>query len=76
YYAKFVPNKSIACICRARFQTREHIIQSCLEYKKHRNIVRSVNEQLKLGVLLGTKDRLEVMANFLGKIRVFTKEGH
>ncbi|KNZ82139.1 RNA-directed DNA polymerase from mobile element jockey [Termitomyces sp. J132] len=76
YYAKFLPNENIGCTCSERYQTREHVIQNCLEYEEQREILREANEQMELGTLLGTKDGLEAMTKFLGKTGAFTKMGH
>ncbi|KAG6889956.1 hypothetical protein C0992_003436 [Termitomyces sp. T32_za158] len=63
------------CICGIRFQTREHVIQTCPEYEEHRHILREVDEQLELRILLGTKEGLEATAKFLAKSSAFTKTG-
>ncbi|KAG6881479.1 hypothetical protein C0993_001319 [Termitomyces sp. T159_Od127] len=63
------------CICGTQYQTREHVIKECPEYEDHRPILREADEQMELGVLLGTKEGLEAMAKFLTKTGAFTKTG-
>ncbi|KNZ75232.1 hypothetical protein J132_03887, partial [Termitomyces sp. J132] len=74
YYTRFVPNKSIGCICREWYQTRKHIIQRCPRYKDQ-EILRGANEQLEMGVLLGTKKGIKAMTRFLEKSSALTKTG-
>ncbi|KNZ79111.1 hypothetical protein J132_01159 [Termitomyces sp. J132] len=56
-------------------QTREHIFQTCPKYEAYRYILHEANEQLDLGILLGTKDGLKATAKFLEKSGAFTKTG-
>lgn len=73
YYAKFVPNKPTGCPCGQQFQTQEHVIRECLRYEESRDILRGVDEQMKMGILLGTKKGLDAMVKFLNKTDAFTK---
>ncbi|KAG5720557.1 hypothetical protein E4T56_gene6078 [Termitomyces sp. T112] len=75
YYAKFIPNESNRCTCEDIFQTREHVIKECPKHERHRDILREVDAQLELGILLGTKKGLEALAKFLAKTGAFTKTG-
>ena len=76
YYARFVPDKTVRCTCGTRFQTREHVIKECPKYEEHRHILKGADNQMELGVLLGTKKGLEAMAKFLAKTGAFSKTGN
>ncbi|KNZ79603.1 hypothetical protein J132_09057 [Termitomyces sp. J132] len=69
YYAKFVPNKSIGCRSGERYQSWEHIMQTCLWYEEHQEILKDANDQLELGVLLG-------MRRDQGHSKIPGKDGH
>ncbi|KAG6805073.1 hypothetical protein H0H92_004994, partial [Tricholoma furcatifolium] len=77
YYAKFVPTESTACPCGERFQTREHILTECELYEEHREILREVDNDLDIGLLLGTEDGIKALlvAKFLALSGAFTKTG-
>ncbi|KNZ80902.1 hypothetical protein J132_03602 [Termitomyces sp. J132] len=75
YYVRFIPDESNRCTCKNRFQIWEHIIKECPKHKRHRDILREVNAQLELGILLGLKKGLEAMAKLLAKMGAFTKMG-
>ncbi|KNZ73023.1 hypothetical protein J132_01408 [Termitomyces sp. J132] len=75
YYARFVPDEHTGCTCGGGLQTREHILQACTNYDEHRHILREADEQMELGILLGTKKGLEATAKFLAKSGAFTKTG-
>ncbi|KAG6867226.1 hypothetical protein C0993_005414 [Termitomyces sp. T159_Od127] len=75
YYAKFVPEESTRCTCKARYQTREHVLKECPNYDDHRHILKEADEQMELGILLGTKEGIEATAKFLAKSGAFMKTG-
>ncbi|KNZ79147.1 hypothetical protein J132_01196 [Termitomyces sp. J132] len=75
YYARFVPKESNRCTCENCPQIREHVIKCCPKHESHRDLLREVDAQLELGVLLGTKKGLEALAKFLTKTGAFTKMG-
>ena len=75
YYAKFVPTETVGCPCGEQYQTREHIIRECTIYEEHRKILQEADENMELGILLGSKEGLEAMSKFLGRTGAFTKTG-
>ena len=46
YYRRFVPSADPAFPCRESIQTREHVIQSCPTYERHRTALRKVSQML------------------------------
>jgi len=75
YYRRFFPSADPACPCGEPTQTREHVIQSCPTYEKHRTALRKVSQTLYLPDLLGTKDGIEAITSFLENSGAFTKNG-
>lgn len=33
YQSAFIPNENVDCLCREPFQTQEHLVQHCSQYK-------------------------------------------
>ena len=75
YYHRFVPSADPACPCGEPIQTREHIIQVCPIYERHRNTLRKVSQILYLPDLLGTKEGIKALISFLDNSGAFTKNG-
>lgn len=76
YYSKFVPSKNTDCICGEPLQTREHILRECPEYEAHRNILRKFSRDISIPEILGTKDGIYALAEFLEESGAFTRTGN
>ncbi|KIK60878.1 hypothetical protein GYMLUDRAFT_129129, partial [Collybiopsis luxurians FD-317 M1] len=74
YYAVFIPTKDMQCPCGHRFQTREHIIQSCELYSECRRILLDASKVSTWENLRG-EEGIEVIAEFISASGVLTKMG-
>ncbi|KAJ7618981.1 hypothetical protein DFH06DRAFT_83408 [Mycena polygramma] len=75
YYNKFVPSEDVDCPCGERFQTREHLLRECPRYQGQRYILEKVSRDVSLPEILGTKEGISALAEFLEKSGAFTKTG-
>ncbi|KAJ6537273.1 hypothetical protein DFH09DRAFT_930974 [Mycena vulgaris] len=75
YYAKFVPSENVDCPCGEVFQTREHLLRECPLYEDQRHILEKASRDISLPEILGTKEGIDALAEFLDKSGVFTKTG-
>ncbi|KAF5350420.1 hypothetical protein D9758_012444 [Tetrapyrgos nigripes] len=75
YYKRFVPDENVDCPCGEALQTREHVLCDCPIYEPHRDILRGASENLEMPELLGTKDGIEALTEFIQKSGAFTKTG-
>ena len=56
-------------------ETRNHILRDCARYNRHRKILVKASRALSLSVLLGTKDGIEALSEFLIKSGAFSRTG-
>jgi hypothetical protein len=56
-------------------KTRNHILRECPRYNRHHRILVKASRALALSVLLGTKDGIEALAEFLIKSGAFSRTG-
>ncbi|KAJ3735324.1 hypothetical protein DFJ43DRAFT_983626, partial [Lentinula guzmanii] len=75
YYSKFVPNENVDCPCREPLQTREHILRECPRYEDHRHILKKASQDICLADILGTKEGVEALSEFVEISGAFTKTG-
>ncbi|KAJ3861090.1 hypothetical protein EV359DRAFT_18096, partial [Lentinula novae-zelandiae] len=75
YYSQFVPGENIDCPCGERPQTREHILRTCPRYEEFRYILHKVSDDICLPDILGTKEGIEALTEFLDQSGAFTKTG-
>ncbi|KAK0213266.1 hypothetical protein DFS33DRAFT_110242 [Desarmillaria ectypa] len=75
FYAQFVPSEDVDCPCSELFQTREHIIRECPLYDAERETLRKVSRSIYLLDILGTKDGITVLGEFIEKSGTFTRSG-
>ena len=68
----------ITCPCdelEETIETRNHILRDCTRYSQHRNILEKASRSLTLSVLLGSKEGIAALAEFISKSGAFTREG-
>jgi hypothetical protein len=75
YYNKFVPSENIDCPCGEAIQTREHVLRECPLYEDHRHILEEVSRDISVPEILGTKEGISALAEFLDVSGAFTKTG-
>jgi hypothetical protein len=75
FYQRFVPSENVNCICGEPLQTREHLLRECPRYETHRHILRQVSRDISLPEILGTRDGIRALSEFLEKSGAFTKTG-
>lgn len=75
YYSQFAPNENINCPCGEELQTREHILRICHRYEDSRHILRKASQDICLKDILGTKEGIEALTEFLDESGTFTKTG-
>ncbi|KAF5317465.1 hypothetical protein D9758_018045 [Tetrapyrgos nigripes] len=73
YYKRFIPDENVDCHCGEALQTRDHILCSCPFYEPHRDLLREASENLELPELLGSKEGIEALTEFIQKSGAFTK---
>lgn len=74
----FLPNveEPITCPCdNETLQTREHILCECTKYNQHRDILREASPTIALPTILGTKEGIQALTEFLKKSGAFTQTG-
>ncbi|KAJ7705620.1 hypothetical protein B0H16DRAFT_1312765 [Mycena metata] len=75
YYSKFVPSENVDCPCGEAFQTREHLLRECPQYEDQRHVLEAVSRDISLPEILGTKEGIAALAEFLETSGAFTKSG-
>ncbi|KAF8586395.1 hypothetical protein K439DRAFT_1341148, partial [Ramaria rubella] len=75
YYATNVPDNDRGCPCSAAIQTRAHILQDCTRYNTHRHILDAVVPNGRIADILGTKEGIAALADFIEASGAFTKTG-
>ncbi|KAG7447139.1 uncharacterized protein BT62DRAFT_1004717, partial [Guyanagaster necrorhizus] len=75
YYSQFVPSKNVDCPCGELFQTREHILRECPLYEEQRGILRNVSRTIYLPDILGTKEGITALSEFMENTGAFTRTG-
>jgi hypothetical protein len=74
----FLPNSEDpnTCPCdNETLQTREHILRECTRYSEHRNILRKASDTIALPEILGTKEGIQALTEFLKKSGAFSRTG-
>ena len=68
YYRRFVPSEDAECWCGlVDVETREHILLECPFYDGHREILTEAVPDCTLAEILGTKDGISALAEFIEK---------
>ncbi|KAJ3862450.1 hypothetical protein EV359DRAFT_12033, partial [Lentinula novae-zelandiae] len=75
YYSQFVPNENVNCPCGEELQTREHILRACPRYEDHRHILQKASKDICLKDILGTREGIEALTEFLDESGAFTRTG-
>ncbi|KAJ3793320.1 hypothetical protein GGU11DRAFT_666042, partial [Lentinula aff. detonsa] len=75
YYSMFVSSENVDCPCGEQIQTREHILRECPRYKEYRYILKKASQDISLADILGTKEGIEALSEFLELSGAFTKTG-
>ncbi|KAJ6455077.1 hypothetical protein C8R47DRAFT_1328976 [Mycena vitilis] len=70
-----IPNAEWDTVSQGRFETRAHILQECPRYDDHRDILRKASATIHLPDILGTKEGIAALADFIEKSGAFTKTG-
>jgi len=64
------------CPCdNETLETREHILRECTRFTQHRDILEKVSSTIALPVILGTKEGVDALSDFLKKSAAFTRSG-
>lgn len=64
-----------SCPCGEPLETREHIIRECPRYNAHRRHLTKISPQISLPTILGTKDGISALTEFLKTSGAFTRPG-
>ncbi|KAF8824882.1 hypothetical protein HHX47_DHR7000710 [Lentinula edodes] len=75
YYLQFVPGENVDCPCGIELQTREHILRACPKYEEYRYILKRISDDICLTDILGTKEGIEALTEFISESGAFTKSG-
>lgn len=70
-----VPTEDPSCSCGEEIQTREHILRRCPQalYHEHRHLFHEASPELDLSIILGTKNGILALAEFIQASKAFTK---
>ena len=64
------------CPCdNETLETRTHILRECPRYTQHRNILRTASRDIAIPEILGSKEGIAALAEFLQKSAAFTRTG-
>ena len=64
------------CPCdNETLETREHILRECTRLSHHRNILEKVSRTVSLPEILGTKEGISALSEFLKRTPAFTRTG-
>ncbi|KAF8583294.1 hypothetical protein K439DRAFT_1348946, partial [Ramaria rubella] len=75
YYETNVPSNDIGCPCGTAKQTREHILRDCPRYDAYRHILQMAVPSGHIPDILGTKEGITALAEFIEASGAFTKTG-
>ena len=71
-----LPPDRTSCPCDAgTLETRSHILQECPRFAQHREILKEVSRDIALPEILGTKEGITALAEFIQKSGAFTRNG-
>ena len=73
YYNKHVPTEDRTCPCGDPLQSRDHILTACPTYENQRQALKDASEDLVTSDILGTKEGIEVLVQFLRATNAFKK---
>jgi hypothetical protein len=74
YYARFNIPEPATCPCDdTTIQTRDHVIQDCPLHNHHRAKLRAAIPDLSIKKILGTKNGIKALADFIGASGAFRK---
>ena len=66
----------ITCPCdNETLETREHILRECVRFDRHRDILEKVSSTIALPEILGSKEGIAALSEFLKKSSAFTRTG-
>ena len=71
--AAFVPDENVDCPSGEPLQTREHLIQHCSQYEATRHHLHTSGRGAALSTVLGTKNGIAKLADFLRASGALTK---
>jgi len=74
YYNKHIPTEDRSCPCGEPLQSRDHILATCPTYENHRQLLKEASEDLVTSDILGTKDGVDALINFLRATNAFKKQ--
>jgi len=74
YYSKPVPTEDRSCPCGEPLQSCDHILTACPTYEDQRQILKKASEDLVMSDILGTKDGIEALIQFLRATNAFKKQ--
>jgi hypothetical protein len=64
------------CPCdNQTLETREHILRECTRFSHHRDILEKASSTVALPEILGTKEGISALSDFLKKSTAFTRTG-
>ncbi|KAK0203621.1 RnaseH domain, transposon factor [Desarmillaria ectypa] len=72
---RYIGDENVDCPCGELFQTREHVIRECPLYEIQRGILQKVSRTLYLSDILGTKEGIAALGEFIEKSGAFTRSG-
>ncbi|CAK5263969.1 unnamed protein product [Mycena citricolor] len=75
FYQRFNIPEDVDCPCGETVQTREHILRECPLYDAQRPIIRATSANFGLRDILGTKEGIVALAEFLKESGAFTRNG-
>ena len=73
YYNKHVPTEDRSCPCGELLQSRDHILATCPMYADQRQVLKTASEDLVTSDILGTKEGIEALIQFLRATNAFKK---
>jgi hypothetical protein len=74
YYHRFLPSEDPSCSCGTPIETREHILIDCPLYCDHRDVLRDKDGILSLADLLGKKEGIKRVAEFINESGAYEKK--
>lgn len=75
YYDHRVPDNDVDCPCGHHYQSCAHILQDCILYEQHRNLLLAVSPTLDVHTILSTIKGIRALAKFISRTGAFTKTG-
>ncbi|CAK5283362.1 unnamed protein product [Mycena citricolor] len=76
FYQRFNIPEDVDCPCGEPIQTQDHVLRWCPLYNKHRPIIRATSANFYEEIILGMKEGIVALAQFLKDSGAFTRSGH